>query len=386
MAFGKDRSVLTLNFRQQGKRSMQRNKSVKGNLPYFVNKYQPPLGVHTDTIRLLVGQYSVPIITDKGTFVMDDAGQIVQDVNSFYKYTLHFHGGKKKSTVCSAGPLSDFKGKADPCNGCDWFWYEWDQRKSNGADRPKSISRRDMWAFSVLVLAPFHKMDDLDRETGEIRRNDRGEPYYNWIKCQGRGCDGCAAGKETKQGHRLHWSMGMSHANTLFEYERVVGNHCRVCCQADCVQSVAWICQNPDCGEAVIEMAKTSLKDEEIDKLTSFESICPHCGVKGWLKELHECVNCKGAGREGDRATLFDVDLSVKRVEASDGSDQTTLSIVRHSLPKPIDAIYGEELRKPLNLPAIFSPTDMERQIALFGKAPSRGQNMQRAPVNSAAG
>src|SRR3989304_3011334 len=131
MAFGKDRGALMLNFRQQGKRSMQRNKTVKGNLPYFVNKYQPPLGVHTDTLRLLAGNYSVPIITEKGTYLMDASGQISQDSSPYFKYRIHFQGLKKKSSVCSSGPLGDFKGKSAPCNGCDWFWYEWEQRKAN---------------------------------------------------------------------------------------------------------------------------------------------------------------------------------------------------------------------------------------------------------------
>ena len=82
---------------------------------------------------------------------------------------------------------------------------------------------------------------------------------------------------------------------------------------------------------------------------------------------MSECTQC---GR-GEQATLFDFDLEVKRVETTEGnSKQTSLQILRAIGPKPIDPIYGEDLRKPLDLVKIFSPTPIQKQIELFGQVP----------------
>jgi hypothetical protein len=384
MAFGKQRP--NMNLRQRGKRSQQRVKRKGGGAPYFRNKYQPPLGVSTDVIRLVPCKIKVPLISNEGELLLDENGQQAYDISPYLNYKSHFHGGRKKSCICSAGPLGDIKGKADPCEGCDWFWWEWDQRQASGQDKPNAMSRRDMWAFSVLVMADFHQMPDLD-EHGNVKKNDKtGKAYYNWEKCAGRGCDGCAQGVKTKKGHRQHWSLGLAHFNTLLDYSLEVGAHCRICSQEDCITSLAWVCQNQECGEAVIDMSTTTLKDEEIDKLTSYTTTCPNCKVEGFLAEVFECSNCQKAGREGDRATMFDVDLTVKRVEASDGGNQNILQITRSTAPKPIDSDFEEELRKPLALDKIFQPTELKRQIDMFDKAPERGEpSGQRTPVNSAS-
>lgn len=381
MAFGKSRP--NMNFRQRAKGSTTRPKGGGKSAPFFINRYQPPMSPSTDLVRLIPGSYPALMLSERGEYVLDEAGQPISYNDPYLKYKLHYHGSKKRSAVCAGGPLKDVKGKADPCNGCDWFWYEYDIRKANNSERPKSMSRRDMWAFTVLVMAPFHKTNDVD-EHGNLRLRDDGKtPFYHWEKCQGRGCEGCAQGLESKEGHRQHWSMGFNHFNNLLDSNIEIGSNCRVCGQMGCILSLAWICQNPQCGEAVIDMATSTLKDEEIDKLTSFEAICPHCQQKGFLSEIFECSNCKSAGKEGDRSTLFDENLTVKRVPGAEDTNQTTLNIVRSSGPVPIDPKYKDDLRKPLPLDKIFEPTDAARQESLFEKAPARGSDVQRTPVTS---
>jgi hypothetical protein len=87
------------------------------------------------------------------------------------------------------------------------------------------------------------------------------------------------------------------------------------------------------------------------------------------------CNNCN----QGEQATLFDFDLEVKRVKtAGDTGNQTTLQILRAIGPRPIDAMYGEDLRKPLPLDKIFAPTPVERQIELFGNVPAPAEGGQQ--------
>jgi hypothetical protein len=406
-AFGKDKSQLHGSFLQRAKRSMNKPKrGGGGGAPYFINRYKPPTQ-GSDMVRILPGNYPVPVVDeDAQAIVVDSEGQPVTEIYNYFQFTEHFHGGRKKSSICSAGPLANFKGKAAPCHACTRFWWEWEQRQANDSDHPKSMSKRDMWVFSVLVMMPFHKVEDKD-ETGQIKMNDRtGEPYTRWIQCDGRGCEHCKNNKETKRGHVQHWPMGRNHFNTLLAYAVELGKHCAECGNLDCVQDIAWVCQNPDCGEAVIDMTNTQLSDEDIKKITDEPMNCPACKHFDYLQDVYECSNCAKVRKSGRRASLFDVDLYVSRVEDPNGdSNATSLSITRFVGPKPIDNIYGKELREPLNLPKIYVPTSLERQISLFGPPPDRnskeeevedeggegeeggegGENPpQRTPVNNA--
>jgi len=127
-------------------------------------------------------------------------------------------------------------------------------------------------------------------------------------------------------------------------------------------------------------METTTLDEDEIDKMTYESCVCPHCSHKGYLEDIYECENCGDA----TRGTLFDFDLKVQRVEASDGGSQTTLSIVEAIGPKPIDKVYGEDMRRGLELDKIFAPTDVERQIDLFGQPPTDDDAPKRTPSSGA--
>lgn len=377
MAFGKQHNMT---LRQRARRATARPKrGGKGFAPYFVNKYQPPTKGY-DLIRILPGSYTTPLVDEEaGELVTDDAGNIITDVNPWFQYVLYYHGGKKRSAIGSEGPLGKFKGKGDPCPAADWYWWEYRQRRENNSDKPNSMSRRDMSAFSVLVMAPFYKVPETN-EDGSLRVNpNTNEPYYRWEKAPKRGNSQYdAKGYEKKQGHVMHWSLGFGHFNTLIEANTSLGEHCSNCGGRECIRDVAWVCQ--ECGEAVIEMSSTTLSDEDIDKMTSEACTCPHCGNKGYLEDVYECTECDNAAR----GTMFDFDLKVQRVESSDGGSQTALSIVEAIGPKPIDRAYGEDMRKGLELDKIFAPTDPKRQIDLFGQPPTDDDAPKRTPSSGA--
>lgn len=377
MAFGKNREkVGNMNLRQQMRRGSKRPPKGSGGggggAPYFVNKYQPPDAGPADIIRVIPGIYPTARVDfDAKDYVRNEAGNIIMDPYPYVKYIEYYHGTRNRSCIGSEGPLGNFKGKGDPCVAMDWYWYEWRERQRTGNKaHPKSMSQREKFAFTVLVQAPFYKVPRTD-DNGQFKMNETtNEPYYDWLKGSKRANDEYAqAGYERKEGHLQHWSMGSAHWNTLTEYTDSLAKHCRACSGHDCIEEVALVCQH--CGDAVVEFATTSLSDEDIDKVRSEEAKCPTCEAVDYLDDVIRCTNCN----QGEQATLFDFDLNVKRVKTAGAEgNQTTLQILSALGPRPIDQLYGDDLRKPLPLDKIFAPTPIAKQIELFGEVPSAGQ------------
>lgn len=376
MAYGKDQSVLagTGSFRQRaGQYSANKNEQrskARGAAPYFVGQFKPPLD-DSATIRLLEGHYQVEEAKAAGK---DEKGQTIWTVEKvdlpFFPFTEHFDGRNEKSALCSAGPLAMDKNKRQPCHGCDIHW----STREAGADGKKKsdrMSRADKYAWSLIDYGRYHKMPQIDRQTGQIRRADDGTPYTNWVPCIGTGCDGCKGNVETTQGQTRHWSMGWAHYQTILSTDAEIGKSCANCCGVETIQGRAWLC--PQCGEAAIDLQSTSLKKDEVSAVTDRVFHC-NCGYNGFLQELIECRQCTPAGGRARRATLFDVDMQVKRVETGSGSaKQTTLSVVRFSAPRPIDKSF-EALAKAMPLEKIYVPTPLDTQANLFGvsAAPQR--------------
>lgn len=371
MAFGKDKStfVSKMNARQQMRRSTKRPaKTGGGGGLYFLNKFTPPVTGPAALIRLIPGQYAIPRVDmEAKDFVYGPDNKPVMDEYSYYKYVEYFHGIKKKGCIGSEGPLGIFKGKGERCLAAEWYWYEYNRRQKTGAKKPNSMRRSERWAVTALVQAPFYKAPSEDRDGRRKINPSTGEPYYNWTAgSRKRNDELAAAGYDSKDGHLQHWSMPYGHWAVLTEHSDVLANHCRACGAQDSIEEVALLCQG--CGDAVVEMNSTSLSEEELAQLRDEEVRCPFCGFTGYLEDMIRCTSCT----QGERATIFDFDLEVKRVKTtgSDGNEQTALQILRALGPRGIPTVYGDDLRKPLDLPRIFSPTSNEQQEAMYGVPP----------------
>ncbi len=374
MAFGKDREGIgRMNLRQQMRRSTKRPpRGTGGGAPHYVNQYRPPKGAAgTDTIRIIRGEYQIPRIDlDRRDFVRDANGEIVHDSAPHWQYVSYYKhqpDGSGKSCISTEGWLGAFKGKAEPCIAADWYWWEWRKRNETGnKTSPKSFRRSEQYALTVLVMAPFYKVPQMDAQ-GNIKKNDKtGQPYYNWVKGSKRGNDEFAAGGfERKEGHLQHWSMGFGHWNTLLDFSDTLSRDCRSCHTQNAIEDIALICQ--ECGEAVVEFATTGLSEEDLAKMRAEEVTCQACRTHGYLDDVIGCTSCSNP----ERATIFDYDLEVHTVATGgDNSNQTNLMIARAIGPKSIDAIYGEDMRKPLDLPKILAPTPLATQEQIFGKPP----------------
>jgi hypothetical protein len=367
MGFGKDQSNLTNvgSWRQKAHHATaSRQKRAGGGrgAPTWIDRFKPSTD-DPDTIRIIPGDYDVQQCTPDGNI------EVVKQ--PFFVYGEHFHATLEKGSVCSAGPLYNWKDKRQPCYACDLFWQGMQPDPVTNKKKRGPMSRRDMSSFTVIHFHPYHKVEQTDRSTGQVRMNEStGVPFYNWVKCEGRGCEMCRAQKEISSAHRLHWDMGTGHFNTLLEYEKEVGKGCLTCGGRNALQLEALVCRGPGCGEPKVVMNETNLKPKEIDELFNSLSKCDYCGHEGFLAEIISCKNCTPAGRDPRRATLFDVDLDVKRVEdASGNSNQTTLIVTQWSDPHPIDPVYAE-LAKPINLDKVFLPTPLDAQAVLYNLGP----------------
>jgi hypothetical protein len=373
MAFGKNNASPNhsrMNTRQMMKRgAMRPPKGGGGGNASWHNKYAPPLKGPADIVRLLPGNYPTPRIDmQRRDYCYDDTGHIITDPFPFYKVVEYFHGVKHRSCIGSEGPLGIFKGKGDPCIASDWFWWEWRQRNKYKSKSPNAMRRSDRFIMSVLVQAPFYKVPQTDKEGNQRINTATAEPYYEWVKGARKGNDAyAAAGYERKEGHVMHWPMGYAHYAVLDNHGEQLSKGCTSCGGTDTIEDVALACQS--CGETIVMMDNTALSEEEIAKLKDEEVRCPNCGVFGYLEDIIRCTGCNRA----NPATIFDYDLRVKRVEttSSDGGSQTALQIMGALGPRPISDEFGEDLRKPLDLPKIYSPTSIDTQLDLFGALPA---------------
>jgi hypothetical protein len=380
MAFGKDARTLNAvsafgSLRQQTAAATKQagKRASRGGPPYFVDMYQPSM-MDIDTIRLVPGEYLQDYIEGEG-----DNAQLVQKLATFVKFVDHFDGHMQRGAICSAGAWANDRNKRSPCYGCDIYW-ETAARNTEGRFTSTRISRQNKYAFCVFDYARYHKMEQIDRSNGQVRRDNKGQPFYNWVKCQGQGCDACRAPNiETKQGNMSHWPMNYTQLQVLRAAETNIGKSCTTCGSVNSINSMAWLCSN--CKECAIDMATTHLKKDELLQITDNLCQCASCGQQVLLTEVYECSVCAQRGQQGVRATLFDVDLQVQLIPMP--NDQKNLQISGWSQPYPIPAQFAEAA-KPLDLVAKYKPDSLEYQASRFGikvNAPAPGATApQRQP------
>lgn len=334
-----------------------------GKGSFYMREFKPSLDA-PDYIRLVKGEYNYVYGSIEGG---TPTTQTI--VLEYLPFVQHYNSAIKKQSVCSAGPFHYSKKHRDPCKGCDRFFGDI-TRGPDGKTKKGPVSKRDMSAFTVVHMAFYHKVEQTD-DSGDVKKNpETGVPYYNWERCEGRGCTYCRQNKEKVDGRTLPWAMGDSHKNILIEEgTQRVRSSCRGCGTKDSILSKEWSCA--ECGQTIIDMATTEMKDSEIKEVANKPVTCPTCKVTGFLIELIECSKCTKA----ERATIFDVNWKVKRTKAADGSEQTMLILVDFDAPSPIPERY-QEMAKPLPLERVYAPTSMEYQekvMAASSTQPSAG-------------
>jgi hypothetical protein len=320
-----------------------------------------------DLVRLIPGNYTV----EKA----DGQGNIFEVPNMpFTQHAEHFFAALKKSCICSAGPLRASKQHARPCHGCAIYWEDWNirQSKGKGATTPNRISVRDIWVFNVLDYGLFHKIDQIDKRTGQPAINpNTDQPYYEWVRDEPKTA---ALARESKQGHVMPWLIGYRYFEILRTYSRDIERGCVSCGSADSITTMGWECGA--CGVNVIDPFKTELNPEQIEELTTEPVTCGSCGVNGFLQEKLKCVGKVLHPETGEkmpcdnpvRATLYDVDLLLTR-QKSQHEKGTQLVVLQRSDPKTLPDEWVK-IAKPLPLDKMYKPDTLETQAARFNIQP----------------
>lgn len=395
MAFGKERENLQsvtpfgantsmaqrtqFMMRNQGEQRQRRG----GGGQRYSDIYKPTLSqAGFDLVRLIPGHYS---------FQGCDGKRNVYEYTNmeYWPYIEHYDGRNERSTICSGGVFHNFRDARDPCIGCDLFFSTMEKSKDANGYRKSRVSKTDKYVFNVLHFNPYHKIPQMNTKTGQVSTNDKGEPYFEWVPCEGRGCPICPQKVETTEARMLKWEMSFTHFKALtIAYASAIAQGCTNCRSKNSIQSMAWVCPFDGCGEAVIDLSDTTLKDEEIANITGGVVTCPHCKNTGFLNEVFQCSQCGSASR----CTIFDVNMHVKRVSAGkENSKQTSLIVSDWSESCGIDPRFTE-IAKPFELPKIYGPSTIEFQQKQFGEGgPAEGQAAQpqagltRTPVTAGA-
>jgi hypothetical protein len=391
MSFGKDEGHLANipphggNFIQRAKthaRRPQRSGGGGGRIPHWKDGFKPSL-VYPSLVRLVPGAYRQQVTHDGET--------VVEEEFTYVKWREHVSksSGSPRSAVCSGGALFASKTKACECEGCTVYWEDYRERQAKKArgDKtrgPNRMSCRDQYSYTVFDYAPYWKMPDIDRQTGQPRMNNNtNQPYYHWET--GSVNDPKFQGKEWKQGHLLSWSMGSTYQDVLIMQAKVIGQHCKQCGNMGCITTLMKICGNPQCGQFIYDPNNTTLTTEQQNKIDYDKYTCPQCQQEGYVGEVIECAACTPQGLTPVRAGIFDVDLQVQAV-GNPGS-QTFLQVLATSEPRPIQISDAKVLEtiKPLDLLKKFAPTALERQRQIWNiqvrNAPLVGQQQPQTAV-----
>jgi hypothetical protein len=375
---------------QQHSKNAYGGKKAGGGAPYFVDMFQPPMN-ELCLIRLVPGDYLQDQVIERPspTNPAEIEHHVAQVLMPYIKFVDHFDGARQKGGICSGGALMNIKNKRLPCHGCDIYWAT-AARQPNGRFESTRMSRQNKYAFSVFDYSLYHKLEQYDQATGQVRASSAGVPYYNWVRCLHAGswapgsmpppaqrtCDPCRAGVESKQGHMSHWPINYTQLQSLRAAESNIGQSCTVCSTENSIHSLGWMCGA--CGEGVVDMSTTQLKKDEILKLTDELYPCGRCHNTSFLTEVYECRACSPRGQTGVRATLFEVDLKVMLAPGG-ANNSKMLQVSGWSAPHGILPAFVEAA-KPIDLIARYAPDSLEKQASKFGVVPGVPMQPQRQP------
>jgi hypothetical protein len=371
MSFGKDRSQLAgiVGFggtaAQKAANAVRKRQPQTGGRskkPYWAGTYKPS-ELRADTCRLVAGEYK--------TQRVDSMGNVYEEVTPWVEYKEHYHGGLKKSGICSSGVFFSDRNRREPCHGCDLFWSESDRDK-------RVISVIDKFAMTIIDEGTFHRVPQVD-DKGQYKMDPKtNQPYTTWTKCQGMGCSGCLAKAETKDGHIQPWAMSREQFNTLRGYEETIGRGCVTCGGRDVIQTVHWQCANTQCGELIIDPQTTTANLEQVMEVVNAPYTCQSCGVVAYPEEVLQCGTCINVpGAIPQRATIFDVDMQLKGQRT--GEKKVIIQVLATSDPKPLDPKFEEQLKYKADLAKRFAPTPLAMQAEMWGlRQPQHVQNYTR--------
>lgn len=245
-------------------------------------------------IRLVAGDYENP----------EDHGR-----DPFYTYVEHRKWGGKFPISISCVDRARGEKKSDECVGC------------YATTLDDSISRSTKRAFSVVVLAGFHK----EKKKSQGRDGKEGKEYTKLKQCEGRVCGMCQAESPKLFGARRWWSVGRDHFTQLSGLNDTLGGHCQC---GGRVQRVGFSCIN---GHELLEVKSSPLTDSQIEVFAQTSAGCRECDAKDIPVENLECSQeCKNP----QRLDIFSVNMQIMTKGESTDSSVVMTDWVAEPIPE----------------------------------------------------
>jgi hypothetical protein len=366
--FGKDEKILdTLptiqgNFQQSAHVSQTtgRQSNAPSKKKYWAEKLKVPSGaLSAATVRILPGEYSI--------IKSDNEGNLAKHLQIYYEAWEHAFG--MRTAICSGGPyrkMESHRDLADPCHGCTMYWEERWERRGKGMNEWEDMKMkfRPLYAFSVAVLGAVHKIparySKAGTRPGQVKTDKEGNPVLEWVTCQRQNCEGCRIGAETQDGILLPWVMSTTQFQTIQEWDLLIGQDCTCCGAVKGLSIEAWVCRQ--CGDVVIDMARTQLRDEQLRKMVGELHNCSRCNFVGLMKEVLRCTSCQSPAR----ASIGDVSIDIY-LQKGDKPNMTILQSSRISPPCDVPPQYLPLVLQPLDMPSLFAPDSLETQASIWG-------------------
>lgn len=363
MSFGKDPTHLNSmpgyggSVHQRAANAGRKKQRDYGNKrPYWADTFKPSETAPAD-IRLIPGDFD--------TARVDEHNNLITEKTPWFEIVEHYSGTHRRGAICSGGPWFFNKDKRTPCLGCD----KREAEARPGKGQRKSMSRSDKFAFITIDKGLFHQVQQVDRENGRARINSKtNEPYLEWVKCTGRGCQGCNVALQHKWGYIQAWLMNKAHFNSLNSLAANIGKCCVTCSGRSTIQAMYWLCGNQQCRQVIFDMATTTATDQQIGEVVSAPYACTHCRVTAYPEEIIHCTNCSPRGQQPLRASIFDVDLQVQVAKTGE-NDNTVLQVTGMSDPKPLDPHLVDLLQYKPDLKKRFAPPTLEEQAKVWPDA-----------------
>ncbi len=356
MAFGKDQSRINAlggSWSQRAKNhATSRPRSGGGGGGFhWKGNYDPVESPNSDVIRIFDAQ-----ITQ--SFVNKDQ-QIIEDSLPFFKFREH-RDSKKKSCICSAGPLFGVKGQADPCPSCDVFWADIAEQKAmkvmgSHNKAPRRMSCHDQYAWFIYDYGPYTETYDIDRNSGQFRMDSKtNKPFTSWEKGDPRDPRFNGRVVSYKTGMLLPWVLSHTTNNWLQSQSELIGQNCGGCGNRASLICEAKVCAN--CSNPVYDPNNSTLTPEQRSTLDNNPHACSRCQHVGYLAEVLRCRACNSPRRQ----TIFEIDLQMTKIRT--GEKQTVFQIINYSEPRPLQ-VAPEVLSE-------IQGTDIAAKFAKFGPTP----------------
>jgi len=293
----------------------------------------------------------------------------------YFAYVSHRVAVNKRSFQCSAGVHHD-----KPCWGCGVRAHFYDQKRIREEETgvklqgEAPINAMTNYAFAGVLLETVAKVAKLDKH-GKERTTKGGKlieedapvtllPAAEAKRLKAQGL--------TTFGKRVHYSVGISHLNTLFSFDDELRNTCANC--GDLLTATTMAC--PDCGvtQEVEDVDGAPLSGQNLKEGRETDITC-ECGFFGPMVPLVECA-C-GDPVEGK---LVDFALRLRSEKTSD-----TARVLKLVEARPIKSFIEKHpeaqklLSEPLALDEIFAPSSLQQQGFLVPET-LRGDGISPAP------